>query len=64
MIAFPLNWATGDKSQLVHEHAKRVKITLLDTQHNWELAVQVRTPKNKSVEITLVDSTIGNWPHR
>ena len=43
MIAFPLNWATGDKSQLVHKHAKRVKIILLDTQHNWELAVQVST---------------------
>ena len=31
MIAFPLNWATGDKSQLVHEQAKCVKIVLLDT---------------------------------
>ena len=31
MIAFPLNWATGDKSQLVHEHAKRVEIILLDS---------------------------------
>jgi hypothetical protein len=36
MIAFPLNWATGDKSQLVHEHAKRVEIILLDgTIGNW-----------------------------
>ena len=43
MIAFPLNWATGDKSQLVHEHAKRVKIILSDTQHNWDLAVQIST---------------------
>ena len=32
MIAFPLNWATGDKSQLVHEHAKRVEIILLDSR--------------------------------
>ena len=36
MIAFPLNWATGDKSQLVHEHPIRVEIILLDgTIENW-----------------------------
>ena len=36
MIAFPLNWATGDKSQLVHEHAKPVEIILLDSSiGNW-----------------------------
>ena len=36
MIAFPLNWATGDKSQVVHEQVKRVEIILLEsTIGNW-----------------------------
>ena len=36
MIAFPLNWATGDKSQLVHEYAKLVEIILVgSTIGNW-----------------------------